>query len=139
MSRATREINRITTTIIGISARLLIAALVFLLMYEGITRGYQFGHDIFSPAAVDEAPGVSHEVVIEEGESLTELAGRLEEAGLIPNRYIMMVQAKIYDYEIYPGTYTLNTSTTSRDMLKLIDETGAAAAKEAAGNGADSK
>ena len=35
MSRTTRDINRITTTIISISARLIVFAAVFVLMYEG--------------------------------------------------------------------------------------------------------
>ena len=57
MSRTTREINRITTTIISMSVRLLFYALVFFLLYEGITRGYSLGHEVFSPTAVAEAPG----------------------------------------------------------------------------------
>lgn len=132
MSRTTREINRITTTIISISARLLVFALVFFLMYEGITRGYQFGYEIFAPTPMDEAPGFSREVVIEKGESLSEVAKGLEKAGLIQNRFILIFQAKFYDYDIYPGTYSLNTSMTSKEMLKLIDETGVAAGKAAA-------
>ena len=46
MSRTTREINRITTTIISMSVRLLFYALVFFLLYEGITRGYSLGHEV---------------------------------------------------------------------------------------------
>ncbi len=124
MSRTTREINRITTTIISMSARLLVYALVFFLLYEGVTRGYSLGHEIFAPTAVAESPGSDREIVIEEGESLTKVAAKLEKDGLIQNRLIFVIQSKFYDYDIYPGTYTLNTSMTSRDMLKLIDEKG---------------
>ena len=38
MSRTTREINRITTTIISMSIRLLFYALVFFLLYEGMKK-----------------------------------------------------------------------------------------------------
>lgn len=124
MSRTTREINRITTTIISMSARLLFYALVFFLLYEGVTRGYSLGHEIFAPTAVAEAPGSDRMIVIEEGESLTKVAARLEKDGLIQDKLIFVIQSKFYDYDIYPGTYTLNTSMTSRDMLKLIDEKG---------------
>lgn len=124
MSRTTREINRITTTIISMSIRLLFYALVFLLLYEGITRGYSIGHEIFSPTAVAEAPGKDMEITVKKGESVSAVAGELEKSGLIKNKLIFVIQAKFYDYEVYPGTYTLNTSMTSKDMLKLIDESG---------------
>ena len=121
MSRTTREINRITTTIISMSVRLLFYALVFFLLYEGITRGYSLGHEVFSPTAVAEAPGTDKEFTIRNGESLSEVA---EESGLINNKLIFIIQAQFFDYEVYPGTYTLNTSMTSRDMMKAIDESG---------------
>ena len=41
----------------------------------------------------------------------------LEEEGLISNQYSFIIQAIIYDYEIQPGDYVLNTSMTSRDIL----------------------
>lgn len=124
MSRTTREINRITTTIISMSFRLLFYALVFFLLYEGVTRGYSLGHEIFAPVAVAEAPGRDRELTIGEGETVSEVAGILEKNGMIKNKLIFVIQSIIYDYEVYPGTYVLNTSMTSRDMLKLIDETG---------------
>ena len=49
---------------------------------------------------------------------------RLPKSGLINNKLIFIIQAKFFDYEVYPGTYTLNTSMTSRDMMKAIDESG---------------
>ena len=42
MSQMTKEINAITGTIIGVSGKLIIYALVILLLVEGMTRGYAF-------------------------------------------------------------------------------------------------
>jgi len=47
MSDTTKEINKVTGTIIRVSWKLIIYALAILMLYEGITRGYAFGHDIF--------------------------------------------------------------------------------------------
>ena len=47
MSRRTREINRITTAIITISIKLMVLALLVLLLYEAVVRGFGFGHEIF--------------------------------------------------------------------------------------------
>ena len=46
MSQMTKEINAITGTIIGVSGKLIIYALVILLLVEGMTRGYAFGHEV---------------------------------------------------------------------------------------------
>ena len=47
MSNTTNDINRVTTTIISVSIRLIVCALVILLLYEGVTRGVACGHAIF--------------------------------------------------------------------------------------------
>ena len=39
MSNRTREINKITTTIIGISVKLMVYALIILLLYEAVGQG----------------------------------------------------------------------------------------------------
>ena len=62
MSNRTREINKITTTIISISVKLIVYALIVLLLYEAVAKGYAFGHEIFYAEAVEEAPG--HDMVV---------------------------------------------------------------------------
>ena len=57
MSRRTREINRITTAIITISIKLMVLALLILLLYEAVVRGFAFGHEIFYAEAAEAAPG----------------------------------------------------------------------------------
>lgn len=122
MSHTTKEINRITGTIISVSSRLILYALIVLLMYEGITRGYAFGHEVFDPTAAASPPGVDKVVTIKEGTTAQEAAKILKRNGLINDERIFSIQAKFYEYEIYPGTYTFNTSMTSKDMLQMLDE-----------------
>ena len=43
MSSRTREINKITMAIIRISVKLMLLALLILLLYEAVIRGYAFG------------------------------------------------------------------------------------------------
>ena len=47
MSNTTNEINKVTGTIIRVSWKLIVYALAILFLYEGATRGYQFGYDVF--------------------------------------------------------------------------------------------
>lgn len=122
MSRTTREINRITTAIISISLRLLVCALLLFLLYEGVTEGYRFGHAIFSPEAVSAPPGREQSWVVKEGASLLEISKELEEADLILDAYVFVVQAKLYHYTPSSGVYVLNSSMTSKEILQQLDE-----------------
>lgn len=121
MSKRTNEINRITGTIISVSVKLIIYALVALLIYQGVIKGFSFGYEVFHTQAVAAAPGVDKVVTLKNDSSI-DAANILKKNGLITNEYIFMIQAQFYDFEIHPGTYTLNTSMTSGDMLELFDE-----------------
>lgn len=122
MSRTTKEINRITGAIIGISGRLIVYALVVLLLYEGVTGGYAFGHDIFYARSMEAEPGRDIEVTVSDGASVAGVAKMLKTDKLISNEYSFIIQAMFFDYDVNPGTYTLNTSMTSKEMLQMMDE-----------------
>ena len=123
MSNRTREINRITMAIIRISVKLMLLALWILVLYEAVIQGYAFGHAVFYAEAVEEAPGHDITVVVKDGEDVSQAADELEKKGLIKNIYAFLFQSRFYDYDkIYPGTYTLNTSMTSKDILQKLSE-----------------
>lgn len=141
MSRMTKEINKITGTIIGISGKLIVYAVVILLLFEGITRGYAFGHDIFYATAMEEAPGTPKTVTIPKGYTSSDAAEVLRDAGLIDNVLAFQIQKLFYDYDIHPGTYELNTSMTSKEILQELNtepetaETGESQASAVGGSG----
>lgn len=122
MSQITKDINKITGTIIGISGKLILYALVILLLAEGITRGYDFGHAIFYATAMEAAPGRDKELTVPRGQTTSETIRALKDLELIDNELAIRIQMKFYDYEVYPGTYTLNTSMTSKEILQLLNE-----------------
>lgn len=122
MSHATKEINKITGTIIGVSGKLIVYALVILLLYEGISSGFQFGYEVFHPAPMAAAPGVDMQVTIDEGESVSEISAALKASGLIGNEYVFLIQCRFYEYgsgehEVLPGAYVLNNSMTSKEII----------------------
>lgn len=122
MSRTTKEINKITSAVIRISGKLIILALLVLLLFEGVTRGFDFGHEVFAAEPMAEAPGEDKQVVIMGGDSSMEIASSLRDLGLIRNPYAFWAQAMFYDYDLYPGTYTLNTSMTTKEMMQMMNE-----------------
>ena len=127
MSQMTKEINKITKTIIGVSGKLILYALVVLLLVEGMTKGYAFGQSIFYAVPMEAAPGRDFTVTVPEGQKPGETVATLKDLGLIENELAVQIQMKFYDYEINPGTYKLNTSMTSKEILQLLNEKPAAA------------
>lgn len=122
MSNATREINRITTAIIRISMKLIVYALIILLLYEAVVKGYAFGHQIFFAEAVEAEPGHDMTVTIEPDTSVNEAAKLLADDGLIGSEFAFIFQSKFYDYDtVYPGVYDLNTSMTSKEILQALN------------------
>ena len=117
MNDAANDINRVTGVIIKVSLKLIIIALLILVLYEGLHAGFNFGYEIFADVAMAPEPGVEVTIQISSDVSERQAGKLLRDKGLIHNAYAFWIQAIFYDYEIYPGTYTLNTSMTSREIL----------------------
>jgi UPF0755 protein len=122
MSRVTNEINKVTGTIISVAGKLIFYAVVVLLLVEGCTRGYAFGHAIFCPTAMEATPGTDKVVTITDGQSTGDVASMLRSRGLIDSELILQIQKRFYEYEFHPGTYELNTSMTSKEILQVLNE-----------------
>lgn len=114
-------IRKTAGMIISISVQMIVCALVIIALYHTGVRGFEFGQAIFSQEAVaSEANGKDMIVIVEEGASETEVAKLLKSKGLIKDDKVFWVQAKLYKAKLYPGTYTLNTSMTSEEMLQIL-------------------
>ena len=61
-------------------------------------------------------------VTVPQGQKDADTIHELKIDGLIDNELAMRIQMKFYDYEIHPGTYTLNTSMSSKKMLQILNE-----------------
>lgn len=99
--------------------------IVLVVVYGTISlsyRAYDFGYRVFTEPAMEELPGVSVEVTIEESMSPKQIGKLLEEEGLIRDADLFVVQYKLsaYSGEIIPGTYTLNTSLTAKEMMIIM-------------------
>lgn len=122
MSRITREINKISMTVISISGKLVFYALVIALLVTGAKRGYEFGHSIFFSPGMEAEPGTAKEITLTGNESVTEVGRLLEKSGLIRDDLAFTIQAYCYAYEIKAGTFELNTSMTSKEIITNLDE-----------------
>ena len=55
-------------------------------------------------------------------ESISEVGAILEKDGLIRDSAAFSLQAKCYDYEVKKGSFRLNTSQTSKDIINILNE-----------------
>ena len=113
MSQITKDINKITGTIIEVSGKLILYALILLLLTEGIVRGYAFGHTIFYQTPMEPAPGSNKVLTVTAEDSGADIAAALKDLGLIDNRQPPGSDEILHEYEAVRYVY-LNTSMTSR-------------------------
>ena len=127
MNQTAKEINKVTSTIILVSWKLIVYAVVIMLLYKGVTKGYEFGYSVFYSTAVAQEPGVNMRVTIGDDEKLGDIAVALERGGLVKNRYAFLIQSIFYEYggtenPVKAGTYLLNNSMTSKEIILSLRE-----------------
>ena len=113
--------SRSQVTVLKTVVKVLLAVLLCLLAYLAVTGAYRFGYQVFNKEGMEPSPGRTVEVTVEEGASSLQVGQLLEEKGLIQDKWIFAVQKLFYGYSIYPGTYELNTSMSSQDILKAFN------------------
>ena len=122
MSKVTKEINKISMAVISISAKIVFYVLVAVLLITGAKKGYAFGHSIFYAPGMDKAPGIEKQVTLDGTESVVEVGKLLKDIGLIRDHYAFSIQAICYGYEVMKGTWKVNTSLSSKEIIDLLGE-----------------
>lgn len=113
-------IRKMAMTVISISVKIILIAAVVCLLVWGGKKGFEFGVSIFTPTTVEAAPGTDVPIVIKSDSDVLDVARLLEDEGIIADYRIFWLQALLYECEIKPGEYMLNTSMTSEDILEVI-------------------
>ena len=85
-------------------------------------KAYDFGFRIFTEGPVAEAPGRDIIMSVDKGEGLTDVSKKLEEKGVTSDWMLFFIQAKLSEYKgkIEPGTYTLNNSLTTDELMAIL-------------------
>ena len=116
------NIKNIALGFMGFIVRASVLAVLILVIFRTGQKAYDFGFRIFTEEAMSPAPGRDVAVTIVSGDSTMDVGKMLEEKGLIRDSKLFYVQKKcsVYDDDIKPGFYTLNTSMTAEDMFSII-------------------
>lgn len=116
------NIKSIALGFMSFVVRAAILAVIILVVVRAGQEAYDFGFRIFTEEPMSPAPGREVAVTIVQGDSTMDVAKMFEEKGLIRDYKLFYVQKKcsVYDADIKPGFYTLNTSMTADDMFAVI-------------------
>ena len=116
------NIKNLALGFMGFIVRASILAIAILVIFRTGQKAYEFGFRIFTEEAMSPAPGRDVAVTIVQGDSTMDVGKMLEEKGLIRDYKLFFVQKKcsVYDDDIKPGFYTLNTSMTAEERFAII-------------------
>lgn len=121
-TKSTKSANKIVFRFVSVSFSILILLVVFIGVFKASTFCYEFGYRIFSESPVESEPGNDVVVQIEQEDSAFDIGKKLEEKGLIRDAELYVAQYYLSAYvdELLPGTYTLNTSMTAKEMMVVM-------------------
>lgn len=116
---------------LGTVIRVVILVVLAILLLKLGGKAYSFGFRIFTEEPMSEPPGRDVQITISKSDSVKDVANMLEEKGLIRDATLFRIQEKVslYDGDIHPGIFTLNTSMTAEEMFAILlqsdeDESG---------------
>lgn len=114
--------NKMVFRFVRISFSVLILLIIFIGIFKASTFCYDFGYRIFTEEPMTEAPGNDVVVQIDEEDSAFDIGRKLEEKGLVRDSKLYAAQYYLSAYvdDLLPGTYTLNTSMTTKEMLVVM-------------------
>ncbi len=102
--------------------KIVLAIIIVMLVYKWTLTAYEYGQRVFNEPPVTTGSGRSVSVVISEGDGAKEVGEILEKKGLIRDAGLFFIQERLSEYKdkIIPGTYELNTSMTTEEMLQIM-------------------
>ena len=114
--------NKVVFRFVSISFSVLVLLIVFIGVFKASTFCYDFGYRIFTEKPVEVAPGTEVIVQIDKDDSAFDVGKMLEKKGLVRDSELYVAQYYLSAYvdKLIPGTYTLNTSMKTKDMLVVM-------------------
>ena len=102
--------------------KIVVVVLIVMVIYRLGSMAYTYGERIFGEPAMAEAPGTDISITVEETDSVRDVAEKLEQAGLIRDAGLFVIQERLVGFKsgLQTGTYKLNTSQTPEEMIEIL-------------------
>ncbi len=120
--RAVKKRTEVAGNAVYTVVKIVAVVLIVMVVYRLGSMAYTYGERIFGERPMAEAPGTDIPITVEETDSVRDVADKLEQAGLIRDAGLFVIQEKLVGFKsgIQPGTYTLNTSQTPEEMIETM-------------------
>ena len=112
----------ITLSFIGTVIRVAILIICAMVVINVGKKAYDFGFRVFTEGPVAEAPGRDIIMSVDNDEGYVDIAKKLEEKGITSDWMLFVIQGKLSEYKgsIDAGTYTLNNSMTTDEIMAVL-------------------
>ncbi len=120
---STESVGAVVRTVINISINILVLAVMLMLIYTYAGKGFEFGKAIFTEKGMTSEENARPVVItIPKNSSTGDIARIVEEAGLVEDKNVFMIQLALSEYkdDIKAGTYTLSTSDTPTGIIEKL-------------------
>ena len=121
VSKTVKAESRLKTALYY-SVELLVDVLIVYVFIKAFALSFNFAYDVFHDSAKN--PGDRSYVVvkIEPYSSTSKISDQLYDAGVIENKYVMLLRMKVGEYgdKVKPGKYGLSASMTYEEILNVI-------------------
>lgn len=102
--------------------KVVIAVLTVVLVLILTIYGYHFGKALFTDAGMKPAgQGTEYQLVVTQGESVLSVGRDLQSHKIIDSALVFAVQSKLFKCKIDPGAYKVNSSWSSKAILKELN------------------
>ena len=119
---SSKSANKVVFRFVSISFTVLILLVIFIGVFKASTFCYDFGYRIFTEKPMESEPGRDIVVQIDADDSAFAIGKMLEQKGLVRDSslYVAQYYLSAYVNDLLPGTYTLNTAMTTKEMLIVM-------------------
>lgn len=121
MSANARMTVSVLRVLMGLLMNFLFYALVLFVIVQLAGTAYAFSYQVFGSQVMDNAPGKSITITVDEKDTMLDVAKTLEQQKIIIGSSSFYVRAILTEKEVHPGTYTVNSSQNYAEILEILD------------------
>jgi cell division protein YceG involved in septum cleavage len=115
------NLKKTSSAILSTSIKIVVYMLVAVGIYVILSGAFSFGELIFSEnGMVAKGNGTEIQVTIPKDASSKEVGDILKKNGLIENSYAFVIQVMLYEADIVPGKYALNTEENPKEIIEIL-------------------
>ncbi|MBO6112591.1 MAG: endolytic transglycosylase MltG [Lachnospiraceae bacterium] len=116
------SVKKIILGFLNAAVRIGILVALCIIIKNICLTSYDYGYRVFSEEPVTTGEGFDKDVIIPIGSSASDIGKILKNNGLVRDDKLFFVQEMVSSYrgKLQPGSYTLNTSMTAEEMMKIM-------------------